>query len=47
MKKMLLSLLLAAGVAAPANATGGLVCSTAGTDPVEVTVGFGHTPGSR
>lgn len=30
----------------PAYATGGLVCRTAGQRPVEVSVGFGHVPGS-
>ena len=32
--------------ASPALATGGLVCRTAGQRPVEVSVGFGHVPGS-
>ena len=32
--------------AAPAGATGGFVCRTAGAKPVEVAVGFGHVPGS-
>jgi hypothetical protein len=32
--------------AAPAHATGGLVCRTAGARPIEVSVGFGHVPGS-
>ena len=32
--------------AAPAHATGGLVCRTAGARPIEVNVGFGHVPGS-
>jgi hypothetical protein len=35
-----------AGIATPAQATGGFVCRTAGSDPVEVAVGFGHVPGS-
>lgn len=30
----------------PAHATGGLVCATAGARPIEVSVGFGHVPGS-
>ena len=38
--------LAAASVAAPANATGGLVCRTAGPRPIEVALGFGHVPGS-
>ena len=46
MKKMLLTLALAVGLAAPAHATGGLTCRTAGARPVEVSVGFGHVPGS-
>ena len=32
--------------AAPANATGGLICRTADSRPTEVSVGFGHVPGS-
>ncbi|HKP34505.1 MAG TPA: hypothetical protein VJT70_06970 [Sphingomicrobium sp.] len=32
--------------AAPADATGGLVCRTANSRPLEVSVGFGHVPGS-
>ncbi len=32
--------------ATPAYATGGLVCRTAGARPIEVSVGFGHVPGS-
>ena len=46
---MKLLLPLAAAVvsfAAPANATGGLVCRTAVARPIEVSVGFGHVPGS-
>ena len=31
---------------APAHATGGLVCRTAGDRPIEVAMGFGHVPGS-
>ena len=34
------------GVAVPAHATGGLVCRTAGARPIELSVGFGHVPGS-
>ena len=33
-------------IAAPAHATGGFVCRTAGPTPVEVSVGVGHVPGS-
>ena len=32
--------------ASPAVATGGFVCRTAGTKPLEVSVGIGHVPGS-
>ena len=32
--------------ASPALATGGLVCRTAGAAPLQVSVGFGHVPGS-
>ena len=32
--------------AAPAHATGGLVCRTAGARPIELSVGLGHVPGS-
>ena len=44
MKKLVL--LVAALAAAPAGATGGLTCRTAGPRPIEVAVGFGHVPGS-
>ena len=45
MKKCMIvgPLLLAA---APAQATGGFICRTAGTRPVEVAIGFGHVPGA-
>lgn len=46
MKKLLLALPLALFAATPAEATGGFVCRTAGANPVEVAVGFGHVPGS-
>lgn len=46
MKKLLLALPLAVFAATPAHATGGFVCRTAGANPVEVAVGFGHVPGS-
>ena len=46
MKKLLLCALPALAVATPAHATGGFVCRTAGSAPVEVSVGFGHVPGS-
>lgn len=32
--------------ASEAHATGGLVCRTAGPRPIEVSLGFGHVPGS-
>ena len=46
MKRLLLALPLTIAVATPAQATGGLVCQTAGAQPIEVSVGFGHVPGS-
>ena len=33
-------------VAQPAAATGGFVCKTAGERPIQVSVGFGHVPGT-
>jgi hypothetical protein len=45
MNKTLL-VLLAALLAAPAQATGGMVCRTAGPRPIEVSLGFGHAAGS-
>ena len=33
-------------IAAPASATGGLVCRTAGAQPLVLSLGFGHVPGS-
>ena len=32
--------------AAPAHATGGFVCKTGAARPIEISVGFGHVPGS-
>jgi len=47
MRKALLLLPLALlAVSETAHATGGFVCKTAGARPVEVSVGFGHVPGS-
>ena len=46
MRKAILLLPLMLAFAAPAKATGGLVCKTAGSDPITVSVGFGHVPGS-
>jgi hypothetical protein len=45
MKQLLFALLLVLP-ATRALATGGFVCRTAGTAPIEVAVGFGHVPGS-
>jgi len=46
MTARLLPLLAALIVAAPAQATGGFVCQTAGADPIEASIGFGHVPGA-
>ena len=46
MTRRFLPALLLIGVASPAQATGGLVCRTAGANPVEVALGFGHVPGA-
>ena len=46
MKKLLFGLAIAAATATPAFATGGMTCRTAGSRPIEATVGFGHTPGA-
>jgi hypothetical protein len=46
MNKPILVLPLLLAIAAPAHATGGFVCRTGGAAPVEVSVGFGHVPGS-
>jgi len=46
MKRALIALLLVVGVAAPASATGGFVCRTAGPRPLGVSVGLGPVPGS-
>lgn len=46
MNKMLLFLPLLLAAAAPAQATGGFTCRTAGPRPIEVSLGFGHTPGA-
>ncbi len=45
MKKILLAFSLSLA-ASPAFATGGFTCRTAGPNPIEATVGFGHAPGS-
>lgn len=46
MKRLGLLMLASVVLAAPAGATGGFVCRTAGPRPVEVAIGFGHVPGS-
>lgn len=46
MKKFLAALPLALFAATPAEATGGFACRTAGAKPIEVSIGFGHVPGS-
>ena len=46
MKRLFAALLLGLVVAGPAHATGGFVCRTAAKQPVEVSLGFGHVPGS-
>lgn len=46
MKKLMLALAAAALAPTPAHATGGLVCRTAGSRPVEVSIGFGHVAGA-
>lgn len=44
--KKLFAFALAVLVASPAYATGGYVCRTAGARPIEVSLGFGHSPGA-
>ena len=46
MRMLILAGAAAVGLAAPAQATGGLVCRTAGARPIEVNMGFGHVPGA-
>lgn len=46
MTRLLGALPLILLAAAPAGATGGFVCRTAGPDPIEASMGFGHVPGS-
>ena len=46
MKRLLAALPLIFLAATPAEATGGFVCRTAGPDPIEASMGFGHVPGA-
>jgi hypothetical protein len=46
MKKPMICLLFLLAATAPAHATGGMTCRTAGARPVEVVIGFGHVPGA-
>jgi len=46
MKKPTYVLALLTGIAAPANATGGMTCRTAGSRPIQVSLVIGHTTGS-
>lgn len=46
MKRLLFALPLALLAASPAEATGGFLCRTAGPNPIEASVGFGHVPGA-
>jgi hypothetical protein len=42
-RKLVLAAVVAACIAAPAHATGGLICRTAGARPIEVSLVVGHT----
>ena len=46
MKRTVFATLLAMAIAAPAQATGGFVCRTAGARPIQATIGFGHVAGA-
>lgn len=46
MRKHLLALAALGLIASPANATGGMTCSTASKPTISIDVGFGHTAGS-
>ena len=46
MKKIAYFLALLTGIAAPANATGGMTCRTACSQPIQVSLDIGHTTGS-
>ncbi len=43
---LVLAAMAALVLATPAHATGGLTCRTAGAKPIELSLGFGHVPGS-
>jgi hypothetical protein len=45
MHKLLFAIALIVS-ATSAQATGGFVCRTAGANPIQVSVGFGHVPGA-
>ena len=45
-KRLLIAWPFALLAATPAQATGGFLCRTAGSNPIAVSVGFGHVPGS-
>ena len=46
MKSAILLSLALLGMAAPADATGGFLCQTAGARPIAVSIGFGHVAGA-
>ena len=46
MKKSAMLCILVATWATPAAATGGMVCRTAGPQPIEISLGFGHVAGA-
>ena len=46
MKRFLAFIAIMVGLAAPAQATGGFVCRTAGARPIQVSIGFGHVAGA-
>jgi len=46
MRRALLIIGATFALAAPAHATGGFVCRTAGARPIQVSIGFGHVAGA-
>ena len=46
MTRILLALPIIMLAATPAEATGGFICRTAGAQPIEISIGFGHAPGA-